>query len=206
MLFIKEGRIVNYLIKISSWVIIFDRSRNSVDLLQTKGISKINQNPRSASSTRQPQFLSILSRGRGGTCMRSGPSIWDLRATGCRFRVAHSSHGCYDRERHQMPADCGISRNAGTSVCVFSDCRIYRRAEIERRIVKYLCGLDDCAHESSEWTVLFFSFFIFFLHRPDFIINVCALANLSLCNMLQVNKHSLRKIKKKLLHKVKLTL
>jgi len=34
--------------------------------------------------------------------------------------------------------------------CVFSDCRIYRRAEIERGIVKYLCGLDDCARELSE--------------------------------------------------------
>jgi len=34
--------------------------------------------------------------------------------------------------------------------CVFSDCRIYRRAEIERGIMKYLCRLDDCAYELSE--------------------------------------------------------
>lgn len=149
-------------------LIFFDYSRNSVlprisDLLQTKELSEINQSIRSVSSTRHPQFLSILSCGRGGTCTRSGPSIWDLRAVGCRFRVVRSSHGCYDRERHQTSADCGISRNAGTNVCIFSDCRIYRRAEIEHGIVKYLCGLDDCAHESSssEWSILFFLFLLF---------------------------------------------
>lgn len=81
-------------------------------------------------------ILSILSCGRRETWARSsGPSIWDLRAVRwCRFRVARSSRGCYDRIKRHM--DYGISRNGR----VFSDRRIYRHAEIERGIVKYSCG------------------------------------------------------------------
>lgn len=100
------------------WSILFDYSSNSVNFLQAKELSEINQDIQSASSTTQPQFLPILSRRRGGTCTRLGPSIWDLRVAGCRFHVACSSHGCYDCERHQTPADCGISRNARERACV----------------------------------------------------------------------------------------
>lgn len=82
-------------------------------------------------------ILSILSSGRRETWARSsGPSIWDLRAARwCRFRVARSSRGCYDRIKRHM--DYGISRNGRV---FFSDRRIYRHAEIERGIVKYSCG------------------------------------------------------------------
>ena len=149
---------------------LFDYSRNSVNFLQAKELLKINQDTQSASSTKQPQFLPILSRRRGGPCTRLGPSIWDLRVAGCRFHDACYRYDCYDCERHQTPADCGISRNAGTSVCFFGlsnlsarrnrawNCEIFVRAwRLYARVVRMI----------DNFFFLFYSFYIVWI---DFII------------------------------------
>lgn len=133
-----------------------------IPLIIFRRLLEINQDIWSASSTRHSQFLSTLSRGRGGTCTRSEPSIWDLRAVGCRFRVARFRAAVVTTVRGIKRRWIAGFREMRERACVFFRTVEFIGAPKSSGIVKYLCGLDDCARTSRQSDRSFFTFSILF--------------------------------------------